>query len=90
MMRRRKNGWPNRVASEANHEVDPALARLPETQRLVVVLFAVEDFTCREIADILNSRPDNVAVWLDTARRQLGFHLPLQRHSSGQPAREML
>ncbi len=70
-MGRRKNGWPNRVASEANHEVDPALARLPETQRLAVILFAVEDFTYHDIADILDSRPDNVAAWLDTARRRL-------------------
>ncbi len=72
-MRRRKNGWPNSVASEANHQVDPALAGLPETQRLAVVLFAVEDFTCRDIADILDSRPPNVVVWLDTARRWLEF-----------------
>ncbi len=71
---RRKNGWPNGVASEANDEVDLALAGLPETQRLTVILFAVEDFTCRDIADILDSRPGNVAVWLDTARRRLGFH----------------
>ena len=73
-MRRRKNGWPNQVASETNHEVDPALAGLPEMQRLAVLLFAVEDFTYREIADILDSRPPTVAGWLDTARRRLGFH----------------
>ncbi len=79
-MRRRKNGQPNRVASEANHEVDSVLASLPEMQRLAVVLFAVEDFTRRNIADILNSQPVNVAVWLNTARRRLGFH-PLTRSS---------
>ena len=76
-MRRRRNGWPNGVASAANNEVDPALTELPETQRLVVVLFSVEDFTCCEIADILDSRPDDVGAWLDTALRRLGFH---QRH----------
>jgi len=68
-VRGRRNGWKKR--SEANHEVDPALARLPETQRLAVVLFVVEDFTCREIADILDARPRDVAVWLDTAKRQI-------------------
>ncbi len=73
-MRLRMNGWSNRVASTASPEIDPALAGLPETQRLVVVLFAVEGFTCRDIADILDSRTSNVAVWLDTARRRLGFH----------------
>ena len=73
-MRLRTNGWSNRVASTASPEIDPALAGLPETQRLVVVLFAVEGFTCRDIADILDSRTSNVAVWLDTARRRLGFH----------------
>ncbi len=70
-MGRRKNGWANQMASETNREVDPALAGLPEIQRLAVVLFAVEVFTCCEIADILDSRPDTVAVWLDTARRRL-------------------
>ena len=69
-MRRVKNGRPNRVASK----VDPVLAGLSETQRLAVFLFAVEDFTCRDIADILNSRPDTVAACLDTARQRLGFH----------------
>ncbi len=72
-MRRRKNGSPIRVAPEANHDVDPILAGLPETQRLALVLLAVEDFTCRDIADSLDSRPDSVAAWLDTARRRLGF-----------------
>ena len=72
-MRRGKNDWLDR-ASEATAEVDPVLAGLTETQRLVVVLFFAEDFTCRDIADILDSRPGNVAVWLDTARRRLGFH----------------
>ena len=70
-MRRRKNGRPIRVAPEANHDVDPILAGLPETQRLALVLLTVEDFTCRDIADILDSRPPNVAVWLDMARRRL-------------------
>ena len=69
-MRWRKNGWSNSVASETND----ALAGLPEKQRLALVLFAVEDFTCRDIADILDSRPPHVAVWLDTARRRVGFH----------------
>ncbi len=73
-LRRRKSDWPSHVASEANPEVDPALARLPETQRLAVVLFGVENFTCRDIADILDSRPYTVALWLDMARRRLGFH----------------
>ena len=68
-MPRPKNGWPNGVASR----VDPVLAGLPETQRLVMFLFAVEDFTCRDIADILNSRSDTVAVCLNTARRQLEY-----------------
>ncbi len=70
-MRGRKNGRPIRVAPEANHDVDPILAGLPETQRLTLVLLTVEDFTCRDIADILDSRPPNVAVWLDMARRRL-------------------
>ncbi len=71
VMRRRKNGRPIRVAPEANHDVDPILAGLPETQRLTLVLLTVEDFTCRDIADILDSRPPDVAVWLDMARRRL-------------------
>ncbi len=68
---RRKNGRPSRMASEANHKIDPELARLPEAERLVVVLSVVEDFTCRDIADILDSRPASVAVWLDAARLRL-------------------
>ncbi len=70
-MRRRKNGWTDRVAAETNGKVDPEVARLPETQRLAVILFAVEDFTYHDIADILDSPPGNVAAWLDTARRRL-------------------
>jgi RNA polymerase sigma-70 factor (ECF subfamily) len=79
-IRQRKNGWLNRLASEANDKVDSALARLPETHRLAVVLFAVEDFTCRDIADILDSRPGNVVVWLDTARRRLGLNPVTSSH----------
>ena len=73
-MRRRKNGRPNGVAPEANYKIDPVLAGLPETQRLAVVLFATENFKRRDIADILDSRPGEVGVWLDTALRRLGFH----------------
>ena len=71
---RRKNGKSNGVALPLNGEIDPALAALPEMQRLAVVLFVVEGFTYREIAEILNSRSGNVFVWLDTALRQLGRH----------------
>ena len=70
----RKNGESNAVTLPPNEEIDPALAGLPEMHRLVVVLFAVERFSCREIADILNSRPDEVFVFLDTSRRRLGLH----------------
>ena len=73
VLRRRKFGGPNRVAPEANRDVDPTLAGLPETQRLALILFAIEDFSCRDIADILDSRPPNVADWLETARRRLQF-----------------
>ncbi len=45
-----------------------------ETQRLALVLFAAESFKRHDIADILDSRPGEVAVWLDTARRRPGFH----------------
>ena len=71
-MRRRNNGGPDRVASDAKHEVDRALAGLPEMQRLVVILFAVEDFTCDDIANILDSSSGDVVDWLDTAQRRLG------------------
>ena len=67
----RKNGPSNGVALPQNGEIDPELAVLPELQRLVVVLFAVEGFSYREIADILSTRPDDVFVWLDTALRWL-------------------
>ncbi len=71
---RGKNGKSNGVALPLNGEIDPALVVLPEMQRLAVVLFVVEGFTYREIAEILNSRSGNVFVWLDTALRQLGRH----------------
>ena len=83
VLRQRKNGGPNRVAPETNPEVDPTLAGLPEAQRLAVVLFAVEEFTCRDIADILDSPPPNVVVWLDTVRRRLESRHP---HDSSQGA----
>ena len=63
--------WPDSLVTEANDEVDSELVGLPETQRLAVVLAAVEGFTCCDIAVILDSRPDNVAIWRDTARRRL-------------------
>ncbi len=62
---RRKNGKSNGTALPLNGEIDPALAVLPEMYRLIAVLFAVEGFTYREIADILNARPGDVFVWLD-------------------------
>jgi RNA polymerase sigma-70 factor (ECF subfamily) len=75
-IRLRRNGWSKRVAPEPNGEIDPGLAKLPETHRLAMVLYAVEGFTFHDIADILGSRPGTVVVWLDEARRRLELDDP--------------
>jgi len=49
-------------------EINQALAMLPHTQRAVLLLAAVEGFTCREMAEMLSIPPGTVMSRLSRAR----------------------
>jgi RNA polymerase sigma-70 factor, ECF subfamily len=51
-----------------NRQIDVALHGLPEEQRLVLVLAAVEGFSCREIAEVTNVPLGTVMSRLSRAR----------------------
>jgi RNA polymerase sigma factor (sigma-70 family) len=57
--------------SQLAEVLERLLARLPEDQRLVVVLVRVEGFTAREAGEILRLSPRAVSSRLETAERHL-------------------
>ena len=57
--------------SEESSEVFEAVMKLPEKYRIVVHLFYYEDYSVKEIADILKITPGNVKVRLSRGRMSL-------------------
>ena len=57
--------------SEESSELLEAVMKLPEKYRIVVHLFYYEDYSVKEIADILKITPGNVKVRLSRGRMSL-------------------
>ena len=57
--------------SEESSEVFEAVMKLPEKYRIVVHLFYYQDYSVKEIADILKITPGNVKVRLSRGRMSL-------------------
>jgi RNA polymerase sigma-70 factor (ECF subfamily) len=67
-------GEIDRAGFNGNHtafEISDALAKLPVEQRTVLMLGAVEGFTCREVAEMLNIPMGTVMSRLSRARQAL-------------------
>ena len=59
------------LLSEESSELFEAVMKLPEKYRIVVHLFYYEDYSVKEIADILKITPGNVKVRLSRGRMSL-------------------
>ncbi|HVW10173.1 MAG TPA: sigma-70 family RNA polymerase sigma factor [Bryobacteraceae bacterium] len=63
------------AGSESVFDLAGALAKLPAEQRTVLMLGAVEGFTCREMSDMLNIPMGTVMSRLSRARQAMRSHL---------------
>lgn len=57
--------------SEASEELFEAVMRLPEKYRIVIHLFYYEDYSVREISEIMQSSESNIKVRLNRGRKLL-------------------
>ena len=57
--------------SEASEELFEAVMRLPEKYRIVIHLFYYEDYSIREISEIMQSSESNIKVRLNRGRKIL-------------------
>jgi RNA polymerase sigma-70 factor (ECF subfamily) len=72
------------AGSEAVFDVAGALAKLPVEQRTVLMLGAVEGFTCREMSEMLHIPMGTVMSRLSRARQAMRSHLePATRAGAG-------
>jgi RNA polymerase sigma-70 factor (ECF subfamily) len=65
----------NRPVNNLKKVLDEALARLPETQRSLVLLKDYEGYSYEEIGQIMNLNSSQVKVYLHRARLQLKEYL---------------
>jgi RNA polymerase sigma factor (sigma-70 family) len=75
LRRRRLERGRERVAPpswDAPDEMSDAVARLPERQRVAVVLRFYEDLTVDQIAEVMDARAGTVKSWLHRALARLG------------------
>ena len=63
------------IPSEDSNNLLNAVMRLPQKYRIVIHLFYYEDYSVKEIADILKISPDNVKTRLTRGRKQLKIML---------------
>lgn len=77
--RRRETGLGPAEGVEAplrgSSDLSRALSRLPDDQRVIVVLKALEGYTHQEIAELLGIRPSASAVRYHRALRRLRSHM---------------
>lgn len=65
------SGEPKAVLDERYSELYEALMTLDEKYRVPIVLFYLEGYSVREIADILQSTENTVKSWLSRGRSRL-------------------
>ena len=63
------------MPSEDSNNLLNAVMRLPQKYRIVIHLFYYEDYSVKEISDILKISPDNVKTRLARGRKQLKIML---------------
>lgn len=73
----RLSGGREQVVSDSggNIELWQAVRRLPRRQKQVVALFYVEEYTRREVGELLGISEESVKTHLDRARRRLAREL---------------
>lgn len=69
--------------SHGTFEITDAVAKLPVDQRTVLMLGAVEGFTCREMSEMLNIPMGTVMSRLSRARQALRAHLDMTKDHAG-------
>lgn len=76
----KKREAPQQVAEmdEESRQIQQAIAALPLTQRVVVVLYYINDLALQEIAEILDVPEGTVKSRLHYGRKALKKHLKLQ------------
>jgi len=76
----KKREAPQQVAEmdEESRQVQQAIAALPLTQRVVVVLYYINDLALQEIAEILDVPEGTIKSRLHYGRKALKKHLKLQ------------
>jgi RNA polymerase sigma-70 factor (ECF subfamily) len=82
-------GETDRAGVHGNHaafEITDALAKLPVDQRTVLMLGAVEGFTCRELSEMLSIPMGTVMSRLSRARQamRLQLDMTLKDHAGSQ------
>ena len=65
-------------------EITDALAKLPVEQRAVLMLGAIEGFTCREISEMLHIPMGTVMSRMSRARQAMRLQLDLTVKDDGQ------
>ncbi len=81
----RSRALPQRLEWDAEAErVQQAIVKLPPPQRVVVVLFYVNNLSLQEIADVLNIPVGTVKSRLHYGRRALRKHLGLDEEMIGE------
>jgi RNA polymerase sigma factor (sigma-70 family) len=59
------------LVHDSPDEMGDAIAALPESQRVAIVLRFYEDLSVKDIASVMGARPGTVKSWLHRAMRQL-------------------
>jgi len=71
---------------EVRDAISRAIQALSPRRREAFILFHVRDLSCKEVAHIMDVRPQTVANYLQAAladlRKSLGQHFPVIRHDS--------
>jgi RNA polymerase sigma-70 factor (ECF subfamily) len=73
------------AGNSSSFEITDALAKLPVEQRTVLMLGAVEGFTCREVAEMLNIPMGTVMSRLSRARQAMRVQLDMAKGTGDTP-----
>ena len=80
-------GAPNPEATVMNSEIIAAVERLPEAQRIVMLLVAVEGFSYSEAAEVLGVPIGTIMSRLSRGRQTIGEQLGNREASAARSAR---
>lgn len=63
--------YPANTASHMEFTILPYVKKLPQKYRDVIYLFYYEEYSVKEIAEILDKKEATILTWLNRARKQL-------------------